>query len=151
MRYPKRPSCVPTKPPKAARSTHPKPTSFKWPGHWPTPNCPANIASMLEQNPQQAVEGLVIAQAIEDITGEYQSPHNMYSFKVGLSNNVLMADAVYDDGNLTFPLLSDDIANLVFKGYSLVADNKSKIEFLRNEKTGKVEYVTYDRYLYRRQ
>jgi len=33
----------------------------------------------------------------------------------------------------------------------LVADNKSKIEFLRNEKTGKVEYVTYDRYLYRRQ
>ena len=111
----------------------------------------AIIASMLEQNPQQTVEGLAIAQAIDDITGEYQSPHNMYSFKVGLSNNVLMADAVYDDGNLTFPLLSDDIANLVFKGYSLVADNKNKIEFLRNEKTGKVEYVAYDRYLYRRQ
>ena len=111
----------------------------------------AIIASVLEQNPQQAVEGLAIAQAIEDITGEYQSPHNMYSFKVALSNNVLMADAGYDDGNITFPLLSDDIAKLVFKPYSLVADNKSKIEFLRNKTTGKVEYVTFDRNLYRRQ
>jgi len=33
----------------------------------------------------------------------------------------------------------------------LVADNKSKIEFLRNKTTGKVEYVTFDRNLYRRQ
>jgi len=111
----------------------------------------AIIASMLDKNPQQAVDGLAIAQAIEDITGEYQSPHNMYRFKVGISNNMLMADAGNDDGNITIPLLSDDIANLVFKPYSLVSDNKNKIEFLRNKTTGKVEYVTYDRYLYRRQ
>jgi hypothetical protein len=62
-----------------------------------------------------------------------------------------MADAGNDDGNITIPLLSNDIANLVFKPYSLVSDNKNKIEFLRNKTTGKVEYVTYDRYLYRRQ
>ena len=75
----------------------------------------------------------------------------MYSLTLSRKNGMLWADAQIDDGAVSFALLVKDIDQLVFARYSLRADNKNLIRFVRNKTTGKIEYVTYDRYLYRRQ
>ena len=90
------------------------------------------------------------AQAIDDIEGVYKSAHDMYSFRVYREGGVIKVDAEIDDGFESFTMVGCEIDKLVFSKYSLREDNKSRIEFLRNEGSGKVEYVTYDRYLYRR-
>ena len=108
------------------------------------------IATLLGNDPYQVVEGLNITAVIEDITGLYQSPHDMYSFHVLYDNNVLQVKAGIDDGTIEFPLVLNNLNALEFARYSLREDNKNKVQFFRNDSTGKVEFVSYDRYLYRR-
>ena len=74
----------------------------------------------------------------------------MYGFKVYRDKGLLRVDADIDDGAISFALLAKDIDKLEFVIYSHRADNKNKVVFLRDEVTGNVKYVTYDRYLYRR-
>ena len=74
----------------------------------------------------------------------------MYQFKVYREGGVLRVDADIDDGAVSFALTMKDVDKLQFLAYSLRAENKNQIEFIRNRDSGKVEYVTYDRYLYRR-
>ena len=110
----------------------------------------AVIAVLRDQEPETVLEDLKIAQAFEDIEGLYQSAHGMYQFRVYRENGVLRVDADIDDGQISFVLVAQGIEQLEFVVYSHRADNKNKVKFLRNETSGKVEYVTYDRYLYRR-
>ncbi|MDB9952245.1 beta-lactamase family protein [Porticoccaceae bacterium] len=110
----------------------------------------AVIATVLGDNPAEVIEDLRIAQAIDDIEGVYMSAHDMYSFRVYREGGVIKVDAEIDDGFESFTMVGCEIDKLVFSKYSLREDNKSRIEFLRNTGSGKVEYVTYDRYLYRR-
>ena len=110
----------------------------------------AVIAVLRGQEPEAVLEDLKIAQALEDIEGLYKSAHGMYQFRVYRENGVLRVDADIDDGAISFVLTMSDVDKLEFLLYSHRAENKSKVEFLRNAQSGKVEYVTYDRYLYRR-
>ena len=66
------------------------------------------------------------------------------------SNGMLWADAQIDDGAVSFALQAVDIDKRVFARYSLRADNKNTITFVRNELSGKIEFLAFDRYLYRR-
>jgi hypothetical protein len=75
----------------------------------------------------------------------------MYQFKVYRQNGVLQVDTEIDDGKESFPLLVKDINSLVFLPYTLRADSKREVAFLRNKSSGRVEHVAYDRYLYRRE
>lgn len=110
----------------------------------------AVIALMQEKDPEQAIEDLRIVKALKEIAGQYHSAHGMYGFKVYRDKGLLRVDADIDDGAISFALLAKDIDKLEFVIYSHRADNKNKVVFLRDEVTGNVKYVTYDRYLYRR-
>lgn len=111
----------------------------------------AVIATVMGDTPEEVIEDLKIAAAIEAIQGVYKSPHDMYEFRVYRKNGVLQVDADIDDGFESFTLVAEDIEKLRFCRYSLRAINRNKIEFLRDRQTGKVEYVAYDRYLYCKQ
>ena len=110
----------------------------------------AVIAVMRGQEPEAVLEDLKIAQALEDIEGLYKSAHGMYQFRVYRDNGVLKVDADIDDGVICFVMTMKDVDALEFLVYSHKAENKNKVKFLRNAQSGKVEHVTYDRYLYRR-
>ena len=74
----------------------------------------------------------------------------MYGFKAYRDKGLLRVDADIDDGAVSFALVAKDIDKLEFVVYSHRSDIKSKVVFLRDEVIGKVAYVTYDRYLYRK-
>ena len=110
----------------------------------------AVVANLLNQDPGAVIEDLKIMHALDTIEGTYKSPHNMYSLTLSRKNGMAWVDAQIDDGATSFALLAKDIDQLQFARYSLRADNKNLLTFVRNKTTGKIDYVTYDRYLYRR-
>ena len=59
-------------------------------------------------------------------------------------------NADIDDGAISFALTMKDMDKLEFLIYSHRTESKNKVEFLCNVQSGKVECVSYDRYLYRR-
>ena len=110
----------------------------------------AVVATLLEQDPSAVIEDLKITNTVDEILGTYRSPHDMYQITLSRKNNMLWVDAQIDDGAVSFAMVGKDIDKLEFARYSLRADNKNKITFIRNQLTGKIEFCTYDRYLYRR-
>lgn len=86
----------------------------------------------------------------KEVEGRDQSAHGMYDFKVYRDKGVPRVDADIDDGEVSFLVLAHDLERLIFKVYSHRADNKNEVQFLRDEASGKVAFVTFDRYLYRR-
>ena len=108
------------------------------------------IAAVLDIAPDTLSEDLRIFRALEEIEGVYTSPHNLYRFKVSRKHNVLHVDAEIDDGPISFVLVVRDIDKLLFSRYTLRANCGSKVEFIRNRESGLVEFVSFDRYLYRK-
>ncbi len=108
------------------------------------------VAMLLKQQPDEVIEDLKLMNAIDEVAGTYKSPHDMYEITLSRKNGMLWADAQIDDGAISFALLVKDIDKFEFARYSLRAENNNKITFLRHEVTGKIEYLAYDRYLYRR-
>jgi CubicO group peptidase (beta-lactamase class C family) len=112
--------------------------------------CRAAIAMALGQQPDAVLEDIRIDQAVADVEGHYQSPHAMYSLRITRKGAELRADLETDDGSFSFPLVPEDLDSLVFNKCTLKGSKKAKVRFYRNQETQAVEFVAYDRYLYRR-
>ena len=110
----------------------------------------AAIALAMEQDPEVVVEDLRLAKLVDEIKGMYQSAYGIYNMKVEVKAGILQADIEVDDGSVSLPLIPENLNALEFTTYSLRSKNKSRVQFYRNEETKNVEYVSYDRYLYRR-
>ena len=110
----------------------------------------AALALAMDQNPEQTLEEFQLIKAVDAISGRYKTAHNLYHLSVSQKGGVLQVEGEIDDGKISFPLLARDIESLEFAQYSLRSDNKATLRFLRDE-AGRVAYVSYDRYLYRRE
>jgi hypothetical protein len=108
------------------------------------------IAECLGQDPEQVIEDLRIERAVDEIKGCYQSAYGMYQLSAAMKGGVLQADLETDDGSFSFPLCPVDWGKLAFAPYVLRSDQKARVIFHRNKDTGLVEFVSYDRFLYRR-
>lgn len=87
-------------------------------------------------------------QIIEDVCGTYYSYLDLYKMEITLKGNVLYANAEIDDGIVSLPIIIDDPNELTFQVGTFLRNPNQFVQFHRNSTTGKVEYVTYDRYLY---
>ncbi len=95
----------------------------------------------------RTVNGL---QIVEDICGTYVSFMDLYEMEIHLKGSILYADAEIDDGTMSLPIIIEDPNELTFQIGTFLRNPNQTIQFYRNSETGKVEYVTYDRYLYRK-
>ena len=95
----------------------------------------------------RAVNGLEI---VEEISGTYHSYLDLYQMDVKLKGNVLYAEIEIDDGTMSLPLIIEDPKELKFQIGTFLRNPNQFIQFHRNSETGKIEYVTFDRYLYRK-
>jgi len=111
------------------------------------------LALAMDQVPEKVIDELRISKVLDDVLGTYKSAYDLYEFKLSLQSNVLQADVKTDDGTFSFPVLINDLASLSFKAYSMNMgdpNNRGKIQFHRNKDSQRIEFVSYDRYLYRR-
>lgn len=110
-------------------------------------------ALALQQNPDNVIEDLRLAKVLREVRGNYRSPYDMHEFTVSIDDGVLKANIETTLSSVSFPLLVDDLEKLAFKAYSLRSnepDNSGKVQFYRHGDSPEVNYVTYDRYIYRR-
>ena len=107
------------------------------------------VSLLLEEDPLQHVEALKIEQVIDEISGLYKSPHDLYEMKIIQKGSVLYAEMETDDGPVGFPLIPEDLKEFVFK-ICIPQPTRRMVQFIRNRTTNKVEFAAYDRYLYRR-
>lgn len=110
----------------------------------------ASIALLFDLDPMNQVEELKISQVIDDISGVYKSPHNLYELKIFLKGSVLFADIETDDGFLNYPLLPKQVENLLFTVCSTLPLAREGIRFIRDQTTRRVKFAIYDRYVYRK-
>ena len=108
------------------------------------------VAELLGDKPEVVVEDLRMDLCLAEVEGTYQSQYDMYKLTVGRKNGVLQADVETDDGSFSFPLIPSDIDNLEFSVYSLRSSRHAKVVFYRDEKTQKIAFSRYDRFMYRR-
>ena len=110
----------------------------------------AALSILLNIEPILQVKELEMERYVEEISGNYKSSHDLYNLKIYLKETILYADIEMDDGSMTFPLMMKDLDNLEFTICSTLPEIRQKIKFLRNSESNKIEFVTYDRYLYRK-
>jgi len=110
----------------------------------------AALSILLNIDPMSHVEELAMERIIEEISGNYKSPHDLYNLKIYLKDTILFADIEIDDGAMSFPLIIKDQDNLEFRICSTLPEIRQGIKFLRNSESNRIEFVTYDRYLYRK-
>jgi CubicO group peptidase (beta-lactamase class C family) len=110
----------------------------------------AALSILLDLDPISYIEELKMEQIIEEISGEYKSSHDLYKLKIYLKGTVLFADIEIDDGSMTLPLIPKELENLTFTICSTFPIPKQFIRFIRDDSTGKVKFIVYDRYLYRK-
>ncbi|MFW9866832.1 MAG: serine hydrolase domain-containing protein [Candidatus Thorarchaeota archaeon] len=103
---------------------------------------------MAEKNPQEVLKRLKLVEISEEIVGTYQSSLGLYKLETNFKNLSIQIKVESDDGTFTFPLIIKNYDDLIFEIFSTIPYPLQKVQFHRNLKTGKVEYVTYDRYLY---
>ena len=108
------------------------------------------VALVQEQVPEEVIEDLRIGKVLQEVLGTYSSQYDMYELKLSMKGAVLQADVRTDDGQFSFPLLVDDLEALEFKAYSLKTGSRGRVKFYRNAETQKVEFGSYDRFLYKR-
>jgi CubicO group peptidase (beta-lactamase class C family) len=110
----------------------------------------AALSVLLNINPKTQVKELGMEEIIDEISGNYRSSHDLYNLKVSLKETVLYADIEIDDGSMSFPLMVKDLEKLEFTLCSTLPEIRQSIKFLKNSDTNKIEFVLYDRYLYRK-
>ncbi|UYP48636.1 D-aminopeptidase [Candidatus Lokiarchaeum ossiferum] len=106
------------------------------------------LAIILGKDPHQELKELQVEPILDEIQGKYYAPHDLYSAEILLEGGVLWAKLQIDDGSLKFPLIPKDILNLTFTLGLAQLPPVPKIQFYRDNNTGKISSVTYDRYLY---
>ncbi|MHA1104162.1 MAG: serine hydrolase domain-containing protein [Promethearchaeota archaeon] len=110
----------------------------------------AALSILLNIDPMTQIKELEMERIIEEISGNYKSSHDLYNLKIYLKETILYADIEIDDGAMCFPLMVKDLDNLEFTVCSTLPEIRQGIKFLKNSESNKIEFVTYDRYLYRK-
>ncbi len=110
----------------------------------------AALSLLLNLDPMEHEQELRVGKIIEEIEGNYKSSYDLYSFMVKLKGSIVNVHAEIDDGPMDFPIILKNETKLEFLVAGTVPDSKNVIKFMRNPDSGKIEYVTFDRYLYRR-
>jgi CubicO group peptidase (beta-lactamase class C family) len=103
---------------------------------------------MAGKNPQEVLEQLKLFKISEEIVGTYQSSLDLYKLEASFKNWSIEIKVETDDGTFPLNLIIKDYENLIFEIFSTIPYTLQKVQFHQNPQTGKVEYVTYDRYLY---
>ncbi|MFX0036176.1 MAG: serine hydrolase domain-containing protein [Candidatus Hermodarchaeota archaeon] len=106
------------------------------------------LTIMLGENPEKVNEKLKILEIYEKIAGSYQSSLGLYKLDVTFKNFSIHIKVESDDGVFNFPLIIEDYEELIFLLFSTIPSSLQKVKFHQDFTTGKVIYVTYDRYLY---
>ena len=73
-----------------------------------------------------------------------------YDLSVSFKNFNLQLKVDSDDGTFQFPLIIKDLDNLEFYMFSTIPNKIQIVKFHRESLSGKIQFVTYDRYLYHR-
>jgi len=106
------------------------------------------LALMVGKNPEKINEKVKLLDIYEKIAGNYKSSLGLYNLEVTFKNWSIHIKVESDDGTFNFPLIIKDYDELTFELFSTIPLPLQKVKFYQNSETGKVEYVTYDRYLY---
>lgn len=106
------------------------------------------LSIMLGENPEKVNEKIKLLEIYEKIGGKYKSSLGLYDLEVTFKNFSIHIKVESDDGVFNFPLIIEDFDELSFNLFSTIPSSLQKVKFHQDSKTGKVEYVTYDRYLY---
>ena len=105
---------------------------------------------MLGENPEEVHQELKLILLSEQLVGNYKSSLGLYDLSVSFKNLNLQLKVESDDGTFEFPLIIKDIDNLEFYLFSTIPNKLKLIKFHRDDQSGKIKFVTYDRYLYHR-
>ncbi|MBN2155292.1 MAG: serine hydrolase [Candidatus Lokiarchaeota archaeon] len=108
------------------------------------------ILAILTGNDPEELPALKYKNLISMVEGTYKSYRELYSLKLETKGPLLMAHLEIDDGDFDIPISVEDPENLIFTIPTGFPDQREKIQFVRDEKTGKISYATFDRYLYHR-
>jgi len=103
---------------------------------------------MAGKDPKGIIERIKLFDISEEIVGIYQSSLGLYKLETTFKNWSIQIKVESDDGTFTLPLIIKDYDNLIFEMFTTIPYTLQKVQFHRNAQTGKVEFVTYDRYLY---
>ncbi len=106
------------------------------------------LTMMVGKDPEQVNEKLKIIEIYDKIAGNYKSSLGLYKLEVSFKAMSIHIKVESDDGVFNFPLIIENFDDLTFRLFSTIPSNLQKVKFYQDSKTGKVEYVTYDRYLY---
>lgn len=106
------------------------------------------LALMLEKEPSKVIEKFRMLEVYEQIKGKYKSSLGLYELEAFLKNQSVYINVESDDGIFTFPLIAEDLENLEFQLFATILYPEKQVKFHKDPDTGKVMFVTYDRYLY---
>jgi CubicO group peptidase (beta-lactamase class C family) len=108
------------------------------------------FATLLGFDLSDTIKGYKKRLLFKELCGKYISPAEMYSFEITLTGGYLNVKLEIDDGFLSFPVLLKNIDTLEFIVCDNLRDKELIITFIRNKNTQKVEFVNYDRYLFKK-
>ena len=105
---------------------------------------------MLGKNPEEVHQELKLVLLSEELVGNYKSSLGLYQLMVSFENLNLKLKVESDDGTFEFPLIIKDLDSLEFYLCSTLPNKRQVLKFYREDSSGKINFVTYDRYLYHR-
>ena len=108
------------------------------------------LTIMVGENPEKINEKIKLLEVYEKIGGKYKSSLGLYKLEVSFKAMSIHIKVETDDGVLNFPLIIEDFDDLTFRLFSTISSTLQRVKFYQDSNTRKVEYVTYDRYLYHR-
>lgn len=106
------------------------------------------LTILVGKNPEEVNDRLRIIGIYDKIAGKYKSSLGLYNLEVSFKSWSIHLKVESDDGTFNFPLIIEDYDDLIFSIFSTIPSTLQKVKFYKEINTGKVEYVTYDRYLY---
>ncbi len=106
------------------------------------------LSLMLGKEPQQFIEKYRILEIFEEIKGTYKSSLGLYELNIYMENQIIYIKVESDDGTFTFPLVAENFDTLSFRIALTVLNPIKRVKFHKDPETGKINFVTYDRYLY---
>ncbi|TFF85189.1 MAG: class C beta-lactamase-related serine hydrolase [Promethearchaeota archaeon] len=109
------------------------------------------LALMIGEDPSKTIGKYRLLEIYEQIKGDYKSSLGLYELEVFLKNQSIYIKVESDDGTFTFPLIAENLDTLTFQLFQTVPTPIKQVKFHRDSETGKIKFVTYDRYLYHKQ
>lgn len=110
----------------------------------------AAMALLLHEVVESKIKFITNSNLVEEVSGTYKSPINLYTFSVSLKGGAIYAEYEIDDGKFNVPIVITNVEELTFETCNGLAEKQQIINFYRNETTKKIEFVNLDRYLYKK-